>query len=289
MNTLAHYMLVVAPLSLLVTAGAAGGADRQITFPCAGEINAEGVNLRAGRSTNYEVLARLSQGTRLTACGFVNGWYRIMPPRNIPLWVSGRYISHGKVITGRLNVRAKPALNSTVLCQLTRGEPVEKLESRGEWAGIRPPAGASFWVSSELLDLLPDEPVEEREPDEVAADEEIATGEAEIETPAQESETGTEPAQVESAAERPGAAPEGAPAVPCVYAGRLVSCEEIPLRGVHYRLVKGLFPRREICFVRSDTVKLPFFEGDKVKVWGYEITRLGSGIPVVEVRKLEVE
>ncbi|MEJ2745187.1 MAG: SH3 domain-containing protein, partial [bacterium] len=120
----------------------------EVKFPCVGEVNTDRVNLRAGRSLNYEILAQLDKGKRVTVCGFRSGWFRIIPPEGVYFWVSNRYVSGGRVTPGRLNVRVKPSANSTVACQLSRGARVEAIETRGEWTSIKPPRDAYLWVSS---------------------------------------------------------------------------------------------------------------------------------------------
>jgi hypothetical protein len=53
--------------------------------------------------------------------------------------------------------------------------------------------------------------------------------------------------------------------------------------------MKGFFFKRVRCLLKSEMINLRYFENDRVKVWGYEVSRLPSGNPVIDVRKLEVE
>ena len=267
------------------------GEARQITFPCAGEINTENANLRAGKNLNYEALAKLDQGTRVTVCGYVSGWYRIAPPKNVPFWVSRRFLSGGRVDAGRLNVRAKPALSSTVVCQLQRGESVEEIEERDEWTAIRAPQCASLWISSELVDLLPDERGYEK------SAEKAVSGEEEEEQSPESVEGGEAVAKEQPEATSPVAVKPGAfgsalrvkMATACVYEGTLALCGEVVVPGVRYKLVNGFLISRTVCLVGSRSINLAYYNGDRVKVWGYEVSRLPTGEPVVDVRRLEVE
>ena len=279
------FLRVAARVAGAVACGLGISFAGRISFPCVGEINTDRVNLRAGRSMNYEILARLDRGTRVTVCGLVSGWYRVVPPKDVPLWASSRYISGGSVLTGRLNVRAGPSAGSTVVCQLSRGERAEEIEKRGEWTSIRPPRGACLWVSSELIDLLPDEKGTEK-PEELSAEDEEA---AEVE----EQPVASAPARVE------GAMIEGQPGapttirlqvvrIPRAYEGRIVRSEEATISGADYRLVTGFLRTRVLCLLTSRAINLSYYEGDSVKVWGYEMRRLAAGIPVLDVRRLEV-
>jgi pseudouridine synthase len=247
----------------------AGTATGQVRFPCAGEINTDSVNLRAGKSLNYEVVEKLDNGDRVTVCGISDGWYRVMPPAGVQLWVASRYVEDGRVACGRLNVRAKPTTSSTVVCQLSRGDRVEVAETRDDWTAIEAPAAASCWVSAELIDLLPDEKAKEKPAEQVAEEgEEPELGEQPIATAS---------AEVEKKA------------IPCVFEGTLRRAEEPPAPNVRYCLVQGILFRKTVCLLASETINIAYFEGDRVKVWGYELLRLPSGIPVVDVRRLEVQ
>ncbi len=264
----------------------------QIKFPCVGEVNTDRVNLRAGRSLNYEIVARLDKGGRVTACGLDSGWFRVIPPRDVSFWVSSRYISGGKVIPGRLNVRVRPSENSTVICQLSRGERVEGIETRDEWTSIKPPSAAYLWVSSELIDLLPDEKGTQKleklsaEGDEDKEDAEDVESE---ETPVASTAARVEGTMVEG---QPGAPPTirlQMAKTPRVHEGTMVRCEEVTVSGADHSLVTGFFRKRVLCLLKSRAINLSYYEGDRVKVWGYEIGRSPDGTPILDVRRLEVE
>ena len=44
-----------------------------------------------------------------------------------------------------------------------------------------------------------------------------------------------------------------------------------------------------VCLMDSRTINLSHHLGDKVRIWGYEVSRHLSGVPVIDVRRLEVE
>ena len=56
-----------------------------------------------------------------------------------------------EVTAGVLNVRVKPSAKSDTILQLKRGDEVIVVEKGAEWTAIRPPANASFYVSSPLI------------------------------------------------------------------------------------------------------------------------------------------
>ncbi len=254
-------MAVVGFVLLVVTVSASA---EKIMFPCTGEINTDGVNLRAGRSRNYEIVAKLNKGDRITVIGRAGGWYRVVPPRGVRFWIASPYVVKGKVFCNRLNVRTRPSTSSTMICQLRRGDRVKAIEERGGWTAIEAPKRASLWVSSELIDLVPGEEVEGQSVDEEKASVEVVS-----------------PSSTPRALEEI--------KIPASYEGRLVKCEEPVVMGVRYCLVSGILRKRVVCLLQSKTINLSFYIGDRVRVWGYEGSRSVGGAPLVDVRKLEVE
>ncbi|MCX6356543.1 MAG: SH3 domain-containing protein [Candidatus Aureabacteria bacterium] len=258
-----------------------------IRFPCPGETATDRVNLRAGRSLNYEVCGTLDAGRKVTVTGYAGGWFRVVPPEGTRVWVFSQYLAGKKVAAGRLNIRATPSLHGSVLCQLERGERVEVVETKDEWTAIRPPACASLWVSAELVDLLPDEQGEEAPAGAASGDE--------LDLEEEEAAAATGPVNVVH--EQPPAtaavtvAPRGPVAVrrvPRVYEGTLERCGEIVVPGASHRLVSGFLWSTPVALLGSQSINFSFYEGDRVRVWGYQTARLSDGTPVVDVLRLEV-
>ena len=245
-------------------------AVEQIQYPLAGEINTDGVNLRAGGSTNYEIVSKLNKGARVTVLDRVRGWYRIVPPEGVPFWVWGGYVQDGEVVCNRLNVRPRPATKSTVICQLGRGEQVIQSEEHDGWLAIKAPECAVLWVSAELIDLLP---VQEESGKNIKGERVVDQGDA-------AADEAIDIAASEQAGEKE---------IPMLCEGRLVKCKDISVEGARFCLMKGFFLTRVRCLLKSEMINLRYFENDRVKVWGYEASRLPSGIPVIDVRRLEVE
>ena len=58
-----------------------------------GEINAKGVNVRAGTSIQSTILGQLDRGARVRILEKQEGWYRIEPPRSIHGWVADQFLA----------------------------------------------------------------------------------------------------------------------------------------------------------------------------------------------------
>lgn len=132
-------------------------------FPWVYETTASMLNVRAGPSTNYEVVATLPKGARVIAEGEMAGWLRIRPPEDTPAYIYATYLScaaalpsrkeDAKSVSGRVTgdsvrLRAKPSLSSTVLATLAEGTPLVGLWREGEWCAVVPPEGVCVWVSA---------------------------------------------------------------------------------------------------------------------------------------------
>lgn len=58
-----------------------------------GEINAEGVNVRAATSIQATILGQLEKGARVRVLEKQEGWYRIEPPYSIHGWVADQFLA----------------------------------------------------------------------------------------------------------------------------------------------------------------------------------------------------
>ncbi len=114
------------------------------------------VNLRARSDLNAEVVGQVSEGDQLVVKSVQADWVEVVPPDVVDLWVNKDLINGNRVSVNQANVRAGPGVNYTVVGKLSRDEVVAAKGSFGEWLRIAPFAGASLWVSRDLLDVPPD-------------------------------------------------------------------------------------------------------------------------------------
>ena len=127
------------------------------------------INIRAGCSVNYEVLARLEKGQEVTILETKYGWHNIKLPEGVFVWISSRYVSTGRkkldedfisrrayagIVTGNaVRVRALPNLRCAVLSQVDEGYKVAIFGKKGDWFRIVPPPECSGWVKVELIEV----------------------------------------------------------------------------------------------------------------------------------------
>ena len=131
-----------------------GFADEH--FPFSGEIKRGPVNVRAGANPNFESVAKLVQGAQVVVLGKSYQWYKIQLPSTAMAFIRADYlVERGGgvgVLTGdKVNVRAKPNSESSVLGQLRKGDSVKLLEKMNNWYKVEPPAGTVGWVHADFV------------------------------------------------------------------------------------------------------------------------------------------
>jgi hypothetical protein len=135
-------------------------------------VTEDNLNVRGKPSFSGEVITQLHKGEQVVVLeqitltkpnpGEPAEWSRIRLPANTPVWVFAPFVdatAHTINVT-RLNVRAGPGENYSVMGRLERGEIVTPIRTVDDWMEIEPPASAEAYVAKEYLALQkPAEPV----------------------------------------------------------------------------------------------------------------------------------
>ena len=124
-------------------------------------INEHKVNIRGQPSFIGEVVTQLERGDPVTileiievekpAPGEPSIWAKIKLPENTPVWVFGAYIKDGVVDATRLNIRAGPGENYSVLGRIEDGTRVKQIRALENWIEIEAPENAYAFVDASLL------------------------------------------------------------------------------------------------------------------------------------------
>ena len=142
-------------------------------------VDADTLRLRSEPTTASTIVERLPYGTTITVTGGPAGaegytWYQVVTPGGGAGWVASDYIAWGAgasedasapvrafagtaiVDTPRLNVRAAPGTDASILGQLGGGAEVRimggpELASGYHWYLVELPDGATGWVIGEAL------------------------------------------------------------------------------------------------------------------------------------------
>lgn len=136
----------------------------QVKFPFVGKSKGAHINVRSGGNLNYEVLTRLEDGQEVIVLREVLGWFEILPPEGVCLWIHQSFVKDNQIMTDSVNIRSRPSLESSVNAQMSRGETIEPILQEGEWLKIKPPAGARSWVNKDYViydrpyEMVPENP-----------------------------------------------------------------------------------------------------------------------------------
>lgn len=113
-----------------------------------GYVLVDGLNVRAGNSVRFPVVAVLRKGDEVTIFDTLQRWLRI----GDDAWVHGNYVritetALAEVEAQKLNVRKGPRVSFDIVTKLDKGDKVKIFEMQGRWARI----GDDQWVHADYL------------------------------------------------------------------------------------------------------------------------------------------
>jgi uncharacterized protein YgiM (DUF1202 family) len=150
--------------SILCGIGVAMGAEDLA------RVTGDRVNVRGGPSVDTEVIIHLRRDEQVTVVEWVppqgsgSGpgaqWAKIRLPSDTPVWVYAPFVDTRRQVvrSDRLNVRAGPGLNFSVLGTLGKEAPVSRIRTLDDWMEIEAPANTFAYVSASYLQRLPSTP-----------------------------------------------------------------------------------------------------------------------------------
>jgi SH3-like domain-containing protein len=112
------------------------------------------VNLRARPDIHSEVSGQVNRGDLLQAKSITEEWVEIFPPASVEFWVHRDFVENGEVTPPRLNVRAGPSINHSVVATVERGTRVRVQGEFAEWISIEPPPESSLWITRDLVERV---------------------------------------------------------------------------------------------------------------------------------------
>lgn len=126
-------------------------------------VMAENVNVRGQPTISSEVITRLNRGDTVIVLekitrpkpkpGEPAEWARIAYPTNAYVWVHAQYVdpTNKTVLPRKLNMRAGPGENYSVVGVLEQGDTVLEVLTRDNWMQIVPPTNAYAFVAAQFL------------------------------------------------------------------------------------------------------------------------------------------
>jgi uncharacterized protein YgiM (DUF1202 family) len=132
-------------------------------MPGAAQVAVNDLNVRGQAGLKGEVVAHLNKGDAVTVLSQINldkhevgepaQWAKIALPVSTHVWVNAKFIdAASKTVTSRkLNLRAGPGENFSVLGVIEHGTAVNEIDTKGDWAQIDPPTDAYAFVAAIYL------------------------------------------------------------------------------------------------------------------------------------------
>ena len=254
--------------------------------PGPAEVNASELVVRGQAGLKGEMVTHLHKGDTVTVLEQINlskheadepaQWAKISFPTNAHLWVDSKYVdSSGAVSIKKLNMRAGPGENYSVAGVLEKGTQVTKIETKGNWIKIEPPANAYAFVAAKFL-------TQEAAPAVAAA------------TPPEAPEAAPQQMQVQE--QQPVMTPPPQPQVPQIPPVRIVSHEGVvgtvgsPIAPTTYKLYDPE-TKQDIDYLYpiSADVDLSKLVDSRVIVTGEEgIDKRWPNTPIIAIQSIQV-
>lgn len=132
-------------------------------WPGPAVVSANNVNVRGRAAFNGEVIAKLTKGDAVTVLEEITlenpkadepvKWAKIVFPTNAHVWVHASFIdtTNKTVVPNKLNLRAGPGENFSVVGSLEKGEPVKEIITKGDWMEVEAPTNAYAFIAAQFL------------------------------------------------------------------------------------------------------------------------------------------
>jgi uncharacterized protein YgiM (DUF1202 family) len=140
--------------------------------PGPAQVTVSNLIVRGQAGLSGEAVTHLFKGDTVTVLSQINldkhaagepaQWAKIALPSTVHVWVNGKFIDESsKVVSAKkLNLRAGPGENYSVLGVLEKGAPVSEVETKGDWKKIEAPTNTYAFVAAMYLKQEAAAPVE---------------------------------------------------------------------------------------------------------------------------------
>ena len=132
-------------------------------IPGPAEVAVDNLNVRGQAGLKGEFITHVSKGSTVNVLAQINldkpkagepsAWAKISLPTNALAWVRSEFVdaTNKTVLPKKLNLRAGPGENYSVLGVLERGAAVTEVITKGDWTQIDPPDSAYAFVAAMYL------------------------------------------------------------------------------------------------------------------------------------------
>jgi uncharacterized protein YgiM (DUF1202 family) len=143
-----------------------------VLLPGPAQVTVSNLVVRGQAGLKGEVIAHVFKGESVTVLSEITldknkagepaHWAKITYPTNTPVWVSAKYVDakNNAVLANKLNLRAGPGENFSVVGVIERGATVNSLSTKNGWMKIEAPANAYAFVAAMYLKQTASAPAE---------------------------------------------------------------------------------------------------------------------------------
>jgi hypothetical protein len=141
----------------------AGAVPAVTLVPGPAEVAVENLNVRGQAGLKGEFITHVTKGSTVNVLSQINldkplagepaSWAKISLPTNVLVWVRAEFVdaTNKTVLPKKLNLRAGPGENYSVLGVIEHGTPVSEVITKSGWTQIEPPANAYAFVAAIYL------------------------------------------------------------------------------------------------------------------------------------------
>jgi uncharacterized protein YgiM (DUF1202 family) len=167
--TVKHHHKKAAKKAAAKTAGTEKSAAEKSEFsessvtlaPGPAEVYVNNLNVRGQAGLKGEVVAHLQKGDTVTILSQINldkhkanepsQWAKIALPTSSEVWVRSSFLKDKTVVPNKLNLRAGPSEDYSVLGVIDRGTVVNAVGEKNGWTKIEPPSNAYAYIAAMYL------------------------------------------------------------------------------------------------------------------------------------------
>jgi uncharacterized protein YgiM (DUF1202 family) len=157
-----HHAKVVAKPATKPAAHVAKISEPMISLtPGTATVDADNVNYRGQAGLKGESIGQFKKGDTVTVLSVITldkhaadepaHWAKISLPAGAKVWVNKMFVTDKKVSVKKLNLRAGPGENFSVLGRVEKATSLNQLAEKGEWIQIAAPDNAYAFVSANYL------------------------------------------------------------------------------------------------------------------------------------------
>lgn len=235
----------------------------QTNMPFLGEVTANNVNIRAGSNLNFEILHKLQSFDKVEVFDKQDDWFKIRLPKNTKCYINKKYVvkKNGTCIVdgNRVNLRARPSLQSNVLAQVNKLEELTIVSEVSDWFIVMPPENCFGWVKSDYIKFY-SEMKKIEEPQQIKTAKKVDSAGSSYRVMA---ESNTAP----------------------VATGKLIDAGVTFNKLGRYKL---LTPDKKVYYLKSQTCNLNEFIYYNVEVWGEIVKAKNTKSMVINVTHIQI-